>query len=114
MSWADTDDAGDADSPAIGSFPLTGRFPKALPPIAVVFDDAPVNRAIARRLVTAGFPVAWFTRDDQNALERGERLRGTKARTPRHPSRCVSCASLRRRLLSRPLPRRCLLRRRRE
>lgn len=84
MSWADTDDAGDADSPAIGSFPLTGRFPKALPPIAVVFDDAPVNRAIARRLVTAGFPVAWFTRDDQNALERGERLRGTKARTPRH------------------------------
>jgi hypothetical protein len=83
VSWADTDDAGDADSPAIGSFPLTGRFPKALPPIAVVFDDAPVNRAIARRLVTAGFPVAWFTRDDQNALERGERLRGEDAETRR-------------------------------
>ena len=82
MSWADTDVGFDA--PEVGTLNLNVKSPLTLPPLAVVFDDAPVNRAIARRLVNVGFPTAWFTHDEKNAVERGERLRGTKARTPRH------------------------------
>ena len=83
-SWADADAAYDA--PELGPLDLrAGRSRHAtLPPLAVVFDSEPANRAMARRLVARGFPVAWFTHDEKNAIERGERLRGTRARTPRH------------------------------
>jgi len=83
-SWADADAANDA--PELGPLDLralSSRLP-ALPPLAVVFDSEPANRAMARRLVSRGFPAAWFTHDAKNAVERGERLRGTRARTPRH------------------------------
>ena len=83
-SWADADAAHDA--PELGPLDLralSSRLP-ALPPLAVVFDSEPANRALARRLVARGFPAAWFTHDAKNAVERGERLRGTRARTPRH------------------------------
>ena len=50
----------------------------------MVFDSEPANRAAARRLAARGFSVAWFTHDAKNAVECGERLRGTRARTPRH------------------------------
>jgi hypothetical protein len=83
-SWADADAAHDA--PELGPLDLralSSRLP-ALPPLAVVFDSEPANRAMARRLVSRGFPAAWFTHDAKNAVERGERLRGTRARTPRH------------------------------
>ena len=84
-SWADADAAYDA--PELGPLDLAAAgFSRraALPPLAVVFDSEPANRAAARRLVARGFPVAWFTHDAKNAVERGERLRGTRARTPRH------------------------------
>jgi hypothetical protein len=83
-SWTDADAAHDA--PELGPLDLralSSRLP-ALPPLAVVFDSEPANRAMARRLVSRGFPAAWFTHDAKNAVERGERLRGTRARTPRH------------------------------
>jgi len=83
-SWADADAAYDA--PELGPLDLRAGWSRhaTLPPLAVVFDSEPANRAMARRLVNRGFPVAWFTHDEKNAIERGERLRGTRARTPRH------------------------------
>ena len=83
-SWADADAAYDA--PELGPVDLRAGWSRhaTLPPLAVVFDSEPANRAMARRLVAKGFPVAWFTHDEKNAIERGERLRGTRARTPRH------------------------------
>ena len=83
-SWADADAAYDA--PELGPLDLRAGWSRhaTLPPLAVVFDSEPANRAMARRLVARGFPVAWFTHDEKNAIERGERLRGTRARTPRH------------------------------
>ena len=85
-SWADADAAHDA--PELGPLDLralSSRLP-ALPPLAVVFDSEPANRALARRLVARGFPAAWFTHDAKNAVERGG-VCGARARarpgTPR-------------------------------
>ena len=67
-SWADADAAYDA--PELGPLDLRAGWSRhaTLPPLAVVFDSEPANRAMARRLVAKGFPVAWFTHDEKNAI----------------------------------------------
>ena len=56
-----------------------------LPPLALVFDDSELHRAIARRLVARGFPVAWHSCGTHaEASSAPGFVRGTRARTPRH------------------------------